>query len=169
LRPAGGDVGQILYVHLELSKRLVSGFHGTQIALALVATGPSSGQAVLTQDPLDGTDAARKIELAFESLGSEARSAASLSQDLLLDLGFGFVRAGLGRTGAFQQAGATGLLLEAPPPLGHSIARAAKLAGRCPLAVLLGVQDQLQAPVKTMVLGTDHGVVWQWTHRHLLG
>jgi hypothetical protein len=35
--------------------------------------------------------------------------------------------------------------------------------------VLLGVKHQLQTPIETVVFGTDHGVVWQRTHRRLLG
>jgi hypothetical protein len=37
------------------------------------------------------------------------------------------------------------------------------------LAVVLGVQHQLQPPIKAVVFGTDHGGGWQRTHRHLLG
>ena len=72
LGPVEGDVGEVFDIHLEASKRHVSGFDGAQVVLAAVAALGGPGQLVGVNDPLSGIVAQRQIELCNEPASAKA-------------------------------------------------------------------------------------------------
>ena len=84
-------------------KQPPSGFHGSQILLALIFFSAFANQSVLAPDALDSHVRNGKIELSFQTGRSKGGQLATQTQDLLLDLGRGFVGAMLMSTAMFPQ------------------------------------------------------------------
>jgi hypothetical protein len=97
LGPELRNITQILGIGGDLLEQAPGRLHGSQILLALIFLSAFANQSVLAPDALDGHVRNGEIELSFQPGRSKGGQFATQSQDLLLDLGRGFVGAMLAK------------------------------------------------------------------------
>jgi hypothetical protein len=114
------------------------GFHGGQILFALIFLSAFTNQSVFAPDALDGHVRNSEIELPFQTGGSEGGQLLAQSQDLLFDLGRGFVWAMVMSAAVFAQSGRSVLLI-ATQPFPHRWHRGGESSGGRFDPVLTGV------------------------------
>lgn len=103
LGPELRDITQILGIGGDLLEQAPGRFHRGQILFALIFLSAFANQSVLAPDALDGHVRNGEIELSFQTGRSKGGQLATQGQDLLLDLGRGFVWAMLMSAAVFAQ------------------------------------------------------------------
>jgi len=104
-------------------------FHGSQILFALIFLSAFANQSVLAPDALNSHVRNGEIELSFQTGCSESGQLPAQSQDLLLDLGRGFVWAMPMGTTVSAQPGRP-VLSKATQPFPHRWHRGGEMSGR---------------------------------------
>ena len=154
----GGDVREVLGVHLEVQQRGLSHLVGPQVAACAVGFAAAcAGEAVLPDDAADGGAAGLDFELVLEPPCGEM-GALALVDDLAFGLPGRLVRAAGGGSRQLLEAGLA-FLREAAHPLADGVARGFEVAGGRTNAVLAGVEDDVEAEIKLMVFRSDHGII----------
>ena len=95
LGPVEGNIGEIFDIHLEASKRRISGLDGAKIVFAFVPASGFACQFVLAEDAVQSVVADFEIKLGDETAGAEAGGLFAFGDAFGFQFGRGFMRAGM--------------------------------------------------------------------------
>jgi hypothetical protein len=140
LRPVVRDIVEVLGVHLEPGKGLVSRFDSSQIVSNPVLAFPFASGSIRSYDTCNCIDAPGEVELIFEVSGAEGGRFIPVGEDNAFCLGREFVRTGVGSAAAVNQSGET-LCRESAAPFEDGVNRTTKCSGSLPLAMCDGIGD----------------------------
>ena len=167
LRPVVRDIVEVLGVHLEPGKGLVRGLDSPEVVFDPMLAFPFASRPLGSYDACNCIDAPGEVELIFEVSGAEGGRFIPVGEDNAFCLGREFVRTGVGSAAAVNQSGET-LCRESAAPFEDGVNRTTKCPGGIFLAMGFGMHDKSKTVIEDMVFGTDHGIVLDGTHRHLL-